>query len=189
MRRPLMEKSKQNKGIKEFIRKSLVSLKRKPQTIAGIFLVIAFLYYSLNLTHMSDTLSMIQGSMMGFCEFVTMLLSILVFVCFLNSYPRRQKPHMGFIILTYVMLVAIIVSDATFRDRIYVAVTRTENQVQLLDYMRKAYNALQVHIILIIVSAVLNLTLPFYSKLLKKINTSVEVEGNTDMEAIEISED
>lgn len=189
MRRPAMSKSKQQKGIKEFFRKSLVSLKRNPQNITGLFLVIAFLYYSLNITSMSDSLSMIQGSMMGFSEFVTMLFSILVFVCFLNSYPRRQKPHIGFIILTYLMLAAIIVSDITFRNRIYEAVTREENRIQLFDYMERSYNALQVHIILIIISAALNITLPFYSKLLKKINTSVEVDGNENMAEIEISED
>jgi hypothetical protein len=183
-----MEK-KQNKGIKEAIRKFLVSLKRRPQIIPGFFLVISFLYYSLNLTSVSDTLSMIQGSMMGFCEFLTMLCSILVFVCFLNSYPRRQKPHIGFIILTYIMLAVIVVADITFRSRILTAVTRENNAIQITGYITKAYSMLYAHIILVIISAVLNATMPFYGKLLKKINTSIEVEGNTEMDAIDLSED
>ncbi|MCR5823409.1 MAG: hypothetical protein K6G60_03155 [Lachnospiraceae bacterium] len=184
-----MNTPKQNKGIKEFFRKFLVSLKRKPQIIPGTFLVIAFLFYSLNLTCMSDSLSMIQGKMMGFCEFVTMLFSILVFVCFLNSYPRRQKPHIGFIILTYAMLAAIIVADIVFRDRIWTAVTRIENPIPVQPYMSKAYSVLLTHIILLIVTAALNIAMPLYGKLLKKINTSVEVEGNEDMKAIDLSED
>ena len=183
-----MEKNT-SKGIKEVIRKFLVSLKRRPQIIPGVFLLIAFLYYSLNLTCVSDTLSMIQGSMMGFCEFVTMLCSILVFVCFLNSYPRRQKPHIGFIVLTYLMLAAIIVADITFRARILTAVTRETNCIQLTDYITKAYAVLFNHIILVIVAAALNLTMPLYGRLLKKINTSIEVEGNNDMESIDFSED
>ncbi len=183
-----MEK-KQNKGIKESVRKFLVSLKRRPQIIPGVFLAISFLYYALNLTCVSDTLSMIQGSMMGFCEFITMLCSILVFVCFLNSYPKRQKPHIGFIVLTYIMLAAIVFSDITFRSRILTAVTRENNTIQLTDYITKAYSVLYTHIILVIISAVLNITMPFYGKLLKKINTSIDVEGNTDMEAIDLSED
>ncbi|MCR5584416.1 MAG: hypothetical protein K6F63_03145 [Lachnospiraceae bacterium] len=183
-----MEK-KQNKGIKEAFRKFLVSLKRRPQIIPGVFLVISFLYYALNLTCVSDTLSMIQGNMMGFCEFITMLCSILVFVCFLNSYPRRQKPHIGFIILTYIMLVAIVFADITFRSRIFTAVTREVNTIKTTDYIAKAYSMLFAHIILVIISAVLNATMPFYGKLLKKINTSIDVEGNTEMEAIDLSED
>ncbi len=184
-----MEKTAKNKGIKEIFRKFLVSLKRRPQIISGFFLVIAFLYYSLNLTSISNTLSMIQGSMMGFCEFVTMLCSILVFVCFLNSYPRRQKPHYGFIVLTYVMLAAIIVADITFRSRILEAVTREEDSIQITDYMTTAYSVLYNHIIMVIVAAVLNAAMPFYKKLLAKIKTSVNVEGNEDMEAIDLSED
>ena len=38
-------------GFGEFIRKSIVSLKRKPENIAMVVLVIAFLVYSLNLTY------------------------------------------------------------------------------------------------------------------------------------------
>ncbi len=184
-----MKNNKPNKGIKESFRKFLVSLKRNPQIIPGCFLVIAFLFYALNLTCISDTLSMIQGNMMGFCEFVTMLCSILVFVCFLNSYPRRQKPHIGFIVLTYIMLAAIIVSDITFRSRIYTAVTREANSIQLTDYITKAYSVLFTHIILVIVAAALSITMPVYGRFLKKINTSIEVEGNNDMEAIDLSED
>ena len=41
---------KQPGGVKEFIRKTLVSLKRKPQTIPMLVLAAGFLYYSLNLT-------------------------------------------------------------------------------------------------------------------------------------------
>ena len=40
-------------GVKEFFRKRMVSLKRKPQTIALLGLLIAFVYYSFNLTKIS----------------------------------------------------------------------------------------------------------------------------------------
>ena len=47
---------------------------------------------------------------------------------------------------------------------------------------------LQTFIVLIGVTAGLVLTLPVYSKWIRKIKTSVEVEGNADMGKIEISE-
>jgi hypothetical protein len=40
-----------------------------------------------------------------------------------------------------------------------------------------------------IVAAVLIVTEPFYAKLLKKINTSVEIEDNGDFGAIELSDE
>ena len=72
--------AKQPVGFKEFTRKRIVGLKRKPQTIALIVLVIGFLYYSLNLTQISNTTAKIQGSGMGLCGFVTMLFSMLSLV-------------------------------------------------------------------------------------------------------------
>ena len=42
--------------------------------------------------------------------------------------------------------------------------------------------------ILLAITAVLILTLPIYSKWIRKINTSVDVEDNGDMAQIEIEE-
>ena len=70
------------------------------------------------------------------------------------------------------------------------ALTRAENPLVLTVstiYIQDAYNMLFSHMILMIVTAVLVATLPVYSMLLKKINTSVEVEDNGEMAQIEIS--
>ena len=87
--------------MKEFFRKQIVNLKRSPQNIPLVVLVVAFLVYSLNLTYISHTTSRIQGSGMGLYGFITMLLSMLSFVCFFNSFPRRKKPNMPMLILMF----------------------------------------------------------------------------------------
>jgi hypothetical protein len=46
---------------------------------------------------------------------------------------------------------------------------------------------MSTHITSTIISAVLIVTEPIYAKLLKKINTSVEVEDNGNLGAIELS--
>ena len=56
------------------------------------------------------------------------------------------------------------------------------------QYIEDAYNMLGTFMIMICITAGLVVTLPFYSKLLRKINTSVEVEDNGSMGQIEISE-
>ena len=56
--------------MKEFIRKRIVALKRKPQTIALIAFGLAFLYYSLNLTKISDTTAYINLPGMGLAGFI-----------------------------------------------------------------------------------------------------------------------
>jgi hypothetical protein len=44
-----------------------------------------------------------------------------------------------------------------------------------------------VHSVILVIGLVLVALLPVYSKLLRKINTNIEVEGNRDMGAIDIS--
>jgi len=58
----------------------------------------------------------------------------------------------------------------------------------MTDYITGAYNMLGTFMVMICITAGLVALLPVYSKLLKKINTSVNVEDNGEMEAIEIED-
>ncbi|MBD5115385.1 MAG: hypothetical protein HDT46_09365 [Ruminococcaceae bacterium] len=178
------------KGFKEFIRKFFVSLKRSPQNIAMVALAAAFLVYSLNLTAISNTTARINSPNMGQCEFAAMLFSILAFVCFLRSFPKRQKPNMIMLGLLFLMLIGLVFVDCVYLTRITQAVMRADNPLVInvdTAYVAIANNTIVAHIVCVAICAVLVATLPIYGKLLKKINTSIEVEGNGDMEVIDIS--
>ena len=199
----MMAENKNNKGgvelehrgsvggwFKERWRKFLVSLKRRPQNIPMVALVVAFLYYSLNLMHVSDTTARIQGSGMGLAGFATMLFSMLSFMCFLNAFPYRKKPVMPMVILMFVMLGIVIFADAYYISVIVSAVTRADNPIKVTAntmYINSAYGCLYVHIVLLCVAIALVLLLPVYTKLLRKIKTSIDVGDNGSMEAIDIS--
>ena len=178
-------------ALKEFVRKSIVSLKRSPQTIPMVMLLASFVYFSLNLTNMSDTTAKIQGSGMGLCQFCIMLFSLLSIVCMLNAFPKRKKPVLPMVILLFVMFGIIIFADIHYCNAIMAALTRAESPIKLdvnTEYIALAYNMLQTFVALIGVTAGLVVTLPVYSKWIRKIKTSVEIEGNDDMAQIEISE-
>lgn len=178
-------------ALKEFVRKSIVSLKRSPQTIPMVMLLASFVYFSLNLTNMSDTTAKIQGSGMGLCQFCIMLFSLLSIVCMLNAFPKRKKPVLPMVILLFVMFGIIIFADIHYCNAIMAALTRAESPIKLdvnTEYIALAYNMLQTFVTLIGVTAGLVVTLPVYSKWIRKIKTSVEIEGNDDMAQIEISE-
>lgn len=182
--------SKKSKGLRELVRKLLVSLKRRPQTIPLIALACAFLVYSLNLTYISNTTAKIQGPQMGLCGFAAMLLSILSFVTFLGAFPKRKKANVPMLILMYIMFGAIIFSDIVYYGRIETALTRTENPISVTEntmYILKAQDIVIVHVVLIGVTAALIALLPLYGKLIKKINTSVDVEYSDNLGAIDIS--
>lgn len=177
--------------IKESIRKGIVSLKRNPQIIPLLMLFFTFLLYSLNLTDMSDTTAKIQGKGMGLAQFCIMLFSLLSLVCMLNAFPKRKKPNIPMIVLMFIMFAVIIYCDIHYRNGIAAALTRAESPIKLdanTIYIALAFNMLNTHMILVCVTAGLVALLPVYGKLLKKINTSVDVEDNGAMEEIELND-
>lgn len=178
-------------ALKESARKNIVSLKRNPSIIPLLMLAAAFILYSLNLTDMSDTTAKVQGIGMGLCQFCIMLFSLLSMVCMLNAFPRRKKANIPMIAIMFVMFAIIVYCDVHYRSGIMAAINRAESPIKVdknTIYMAEAYNMLGTHMIMMIVSAVLVATLPIYSKLLRKINTSVAVEDNGDMAEIELND-
>lgn len=175
--------------MKEFIRKSLVSLKRKPHIIALLVLVVAFVYYSFNLTNVSDTTAKIQGAGMGLSGFVTMLFSVLALVCGLNAFPRRKPTNIPMLVLMVLMLGAIVFCDIYYGNCIVAAITRENNPIATTgenSYIPAVQAMLKVHMGIVIAGGALALLLPVYAPLIRKINTSVEVAANEDMGEIEL---
>lgn len=183
---------RQGRGIKEVIRKSLVSLKRSPQFIPLVFLVVGFLIFSLNLSSIANTTARINGPNMGQCEFVAMLFSILAFVVFLRTFPKRKPVNKIMLGLLFAMLALLVFVDVVYITRIVTAVTRADNPIVIDEsslYISTAQAVVTMHIIFVIITAALLALLPVYSKIIRKINTSIEVEDNGNMAVIDVSDD
>ena len=177
-------------GLKESFRKFLVTLKRRPHIIPLLVFALAFLVYSLNLMNISDTTAKIQGKGMGLCGFATMLFSLLSLLCFLNAFPHRKKVNVPMLVLAFLMIGVILFCDNYYLAAITNALTRAQNPIKIGKntlYIAKANNMLNDHMVILIVGVVLTALLPLYSKLLRKINTSVSVEDNGKLDAIDIS--
>ncbi len=176
--------------VREFFRKRLVGLKRKPQIVAMLVLVIAYLYYSLNLSQIANTTALINGPHMGLAEFSTMLFSVLGLVTYLNSFPHRKKANIPMLALTFVMIGILIYCDIYYGGRITAALTRAESPISPTGknaFVAVAQGVVRTHMILVIIGAALLALLPAYAPLIRKINTSIEVAGNSEMGAIDIS--
>ena len=177
-------------GLKESFRKLLVSLKRRPHVIPLLVFALAFLVYSLNLMNISDTTAKIQGKGMGLCGFATMLFSLLSLLCFLNAFPHRKKVNVPMLVLAFLMIGVILFCDYYYINAIDAARFREASPIVIdrnTQYIADAYNLLINHRIILIVGAALTALLPVYARLLRKINTSITVEGNGDMGVIDIS--
>ena len=176
--------------MKEFFRKRLVSLKRRPHIIPLLILATAFIYYSLNLTVVSNTTSLINGANMGLAEFATMLFSVLSLVCFLNAFPHRKQVNVYMLVLMILMVGLLVFCDTYYMGRITNAISKAENPIDPTgrnSFVTDAMNMLKTHRIILIVSLALTALLPVYTPLLKKINTSISVEDSGDMAEIDIS--
>ena len=173
-------------AFKNMIRRIIVTLKRNPQYIALIALAVSFVYYSLNLTYISQTTALINAPFMGLACFATMLFSILSFLCMLNAFPRRKKPNIFMLTVLAVMSAIIIYFDFYYASLIEKSTIEITEQRYFVPI---AAEVVSVHVVLMIVMLVLTALTPLFGKLIRKINTSVEIEDNGTIEAIDISDE
>lgn len=178
--------------IKEKIRKLLVALKKNPQVIPLIALTVSFVIFSFNLTDISNTTAKIYGKNMGLCAFISMLLSILSYVCMFSAFPKRKKPNIAMVILLLVMYSIVIVADLSYSNSITIALTRPENPIVVTKstfYILNAQYIMTVHIVTTIITMVTVVLEPVIAKLLKKIKTSIDVEDNGELGVIDIGDE
>lgn len=174
--------------IKEWFRKQTVALKRAPQNITLVYLAIVTVYFLLVLFNVSQAINSAASnkhvSATGICIFIVTLLSILVLVSFLNAFPKRKKPNIFFIVLTFVMIAGMVACDLVYYIQMNNCLYDPANPISPSSSMYLAITGCQplvlVHIILLGVGALLFALLPVYSKLLQKINTQVVLESATE---------
>lgn len=178
--------------VKERVRKFFVMLKKNPQLIPIAALCATFLVYSLNLTHISNTTAKIQKPNMGLAEFVTMLFMILSFVCMLGAFPKRKKPKWGMVAIMLVLYVSTILADLLYLDAVsYSFALDYWETLTVMDqyHIVISYNTITTHMILTGVTIACVVAEPLIAKLLKKIKTSIEVEGSGNISNIDIAEE
>ncbi len=172
-------------AVKEWFRKRAVALKVKPQIIPLIVMVITTVYFMLVLFSISKAVQSAAGDKhtpaTGICIFITTLLSLLYLVSFLNAFPKRKKPNIFFIVLVGVMIAGQLACDLVY----YIQMVNCINNIQLsgsdMDIACRAAQPYIIgHIVLLCISAVVFALLPVYSKLIRKINTSVKLESATE---------
>ncbi|MBD5585595.1 MAG: hypothetical protein HDQ88_10970 [Clostridia bacterium] len=170
-------------GVKEWLRKKTVALKRKPQNIALFVLFITTIYFMLILNTISIAIYPNKSELdyipsAGICLFVITLLSLLVLVSFLNAFPKRKKPNIFFIVLVFLMIGAIVACDIVYFVQMGNLIARPDTNVT--KEMSQGQTLIIVHIVLLGLSALVFALLPVYSKLINKINTKVELESATE---------
>ncbi len=175
------------KNLKESFRKLLVSLKRSPQNIVFVMLLVSFVQYSLNLTSISNTTAQLMRPNMGLCSFIIMLFSTLSIVCFLNSFPKRQKPRWIMVALYVVMVCVVIVCDMMYNDAITKALAT--GYFDDYEFIPVAKTTVVTNVVLLGITLFLTATMPIYGKLLKKVDTSIQLEYTDTSAKVELADE
>lgn len=181
-------------GLKEWARKQIVTLKRAPHRIPLLIMTLTSVLWLLWLFTFSRSAYALSGvNFLGLIVFIATLLSILVLPLFLNAFPKRKKPNIAFIVLVFVFIAALIALDLVYYnlsyDFIYVKGMFEESWLAERTYIGQSLTLAIVHIVLLAVSALSLALLPVYTPLIRKINTSKEVESNDIHEAIDVEDE
>ena len=179
-------------SVKEAARKFMVTLKRNPQFIPLTMLLVSFAILSFNLTKISNTTATMNKLGMGLCAFISMLLSILSMVCMLNAFPKRQKPKTAVVVLMLIIFAIIIAADVYYCITVIKGVTTDADAIKITAknyFIVEAQNAVIIHIVMMFLTAISVLLEPVFAKLLKRVNTSINVEDNGEIATIDISEE
>lgn len=199
---PAPESSKPSKGakfaagVKEWLRKFVVNLKRRPTNIAFFVLIVSTLIYLFMLGSISQAGLEYPRTGVPVALFINTLFSILVLLLFMYSFPKRaKKPKIVMLVFTFVFMAAMIGMDIL----LYIQWTNAWNEaLEILNesqkavrekYIYAAINGVLVHAIFLAIAAVLTATYPLYGKLIGKINTRKVLEENVIKEAIDTSEE
>lgn len=169
-------------AVKEWFRKRIVGLKVRPQKIPLFVMVVTTVYFMLILFSVSHAVSLNdEPTATGICTFITTLLSLLYLVSFLNAFPKRKKPNIFFIVLVGVMIAAMLACDIVYYLQTADAMAaRTDHDTIGYTVAAEAQPYVIGHMVLLGISAIVFALLPVYSRLIRKIDTSVKLDSATE---------
>ena len=130
---------------KESRRKFFVALKRKPQNIPLVMVIMCFVWYSLNLSVISFTTTRIHSET-GLMGFVIMLFSLLAIVCCMRAFPYRKKTVVLMLVLNFVMLAIVLTSDILYLRTIAAKIQEGLIESSALTKVYQARSILIAHV-------------------------------------------
>ena len=107
----------------------------------------------------------------------------------LAAIVEHRDTMLTMLALMLVMTGVVLYCDYYYGMRITAAITRTENPIDPTGnniFITNAANMLKVHTVMVVIGVGLVALLPVYSKLLRKIDTNIDVEENTEMGKIDL---
>lgn len=175
--------------MKNRLRNFVVSLKRKPQTIPLVLLVLSCAIYTFHLTEHSNASMYVSSRIIALYVFIITLFSILVIFSFSNAYSRGQKHFKLMMATVFLLLFAQMLLDGLYLDIMFYETMERENAVPITQDIADSMNYTMLHLGALALSFLSIALLPVCRRLLNKIDTSIEDEEFDSMQEERIVED
>ena len=166
--------------IKEYFRKRVVGLKRKPEILPLLAIIIACMVYTFKLSNYSNASIYATDFWVAILVFTTTLFSILAIFTYMSVHTRKGTNYI-MLVLCVVLLAFLVFSDVMSYNSISARILAGEQAGQEdRPALRQALKDLRAHIITLGISIFLVVLKPVYAKLLNMIDTSVKDDELSD---------
>ncbi len=173
----------------DFFRKRLVNLKRRPQTIPLVLLVVSCMIYTFHLTAHSNAAMYVSSRIIALYVFIITLASMLVIFSFTNAYARGTKRFHLMIGVVFLLLAVQIILDIVYLNIMFHETMVRDNPVPITQDIADSMNWTMIHLGALGLTTLSIALLPSYRKLLNKIDTSMEDEEFDDLQAESLVEE
>ncbi len=173
----------------DFFRKHLVNLKRRPQTIPLILLVVSCMIYTFHLTAHSNASMYVSSQIIALYVFIITLASMLVIFSFANAYARGTKRFKLMMAVVFLLLTLQIFLDIVYLNIMFYETMLRDNPVPITQDIADSMNWTIIHLAALGLTVLSIVLLPVYRRLLQKIDTAIDDEEFDDLQAESLVEE
>lgn len=175
--------------MKEYMKKQIVNLKRAPQRIPLVILVVCCMIYTFSLTEHSNASMYVSSNIVALYVFIITLTSMLAIFSYMNAYAGGKKRNRMLIIAVFLVLLQVFLDVLYLRIMFYETMYR-ENPVPVTVDIAASINMTMVHIGSLIVALAAIFLKPVYHRALLKVDTStLDVEESNIRDTRSIDEE
>lgn len=166
--------------VKEYFRKKLVGLKRKPEILPLLAIIVACMVYTFRLSNYSNASIYATDFWVAILVFTTTLFSILAIFTYMSVHTRKGTNYI-MLVLCVIILAFLAFSDVASYNSIAARIQAgIEAGQEDRPALARALKDLRAHIVSLGVSILLVVLKPLYGKLLNMIDTSVPDDDFAD---------
>ena len=167
------------------LRKWIVSLKRRPQNIPLVMLVICCFIYTFNLTAHSNATIYVSARVIALYVFIITLATMLTIFSFVNAYARKARKRLMLAVVYLLIAVQFVLGIAYYQEMYYEVFLR-DNPVPLTIDIADSMNGTVMHLAALALTLLAIVLLPVCRKLFNKIDTTLEDDEDVAYNAEEL---